>query len=82
MEFKPPQLWGGRQSWFLRPAGSQGITEWMPEQRQHWEKLDPKDTRRVRGSSWVVLGYLNLVGGLCILAEDSVGIPKINIQQC
>lgn len=41
------------------------------------EKLHPKDTR---GSSWVVLGYLNLVG--VPLAEDSVGIPKINTQPC
>lgn len=84
VEFKPSHLCSERQSWFLQPAGSQGIMakETGSSRGSTGEKLDPKDTRRVWGSSWVVLGYRNLVGGLCLLAEDSVGIPKINIQQC
>lgn len=57
----------------MHPGSSTGSTG---------EKLDSKDTRKAWGSSWAVLGCLNLVGGLCILAEDSEEIPKMNIQQC
>lgn len=59
----------------------QKITGQMHPGSSTGEKLDCKGTRRAWGSSWVLLGCLNLVGGLCIVAEDSVEIPKVNIQQ-
>ena len=44
------------------------------------EKLDSKGMKRVCGSSQVVVGYINLVGGLGILMEDSMEVPTNSIQ--